>query len=509
MLFPAAPLQKLDGALEMNSPAIHWFRLDLRLADNPALQAALKRGGPVVPVFIHAPEEESPWEPGGASRWWLHQSLQVLDGDLRQAGSRLVVRRGPSEVTLRSLAKETGASGVFWNRRYEPALIQRDQKTKETLLAGGLEAGSFNGALLQEPWEIQNQSGKPFQVFTPFWRHCLAKPAPSEPLPAPRRVPAPKEWPESLALDALELELETQWAKGIRAAWQPGAAGAQAQLRRFLHSAVSNYDEDRNRPDRSGTSRLSPHLHFGEITPRQIWHAVRRHAQERDIPETTWRAWQFLAEVGWREFAHHLLYHFPHTPAEPLRTDFKRFPWRTNAAFLKAWQRGRTGYPIVDAGMRELWRTGWMHNRVRMIVASFLVKDLLLSWQEGAAWFWDTLVDADLAQNTLGWQWTAGCGADAAPYFRVFNPISQGEKFDPRGDYVRRWCPELKDLPDEWLHQPWHAPADILARAGVELDRTYPVPIVSHGIAREVALEAFSRIRGGKYDPRTNLGETA
>jgi deoxyribodipyrimidine photo-lyase len=240
-------------------------------------------------------------------------------------------------------------------------------------------------------------------------------------------------------------------------------------------------------------------LHFGEITPRQIWHAARRHAEAKSIPETRWRAWQFLTEIGWREFAHHLLYHFPHTPAEPLRADFKRFPWHTNAAFLKAWQKGRTGYPIVDAGMRELWATGWMHNRVRMIVASFLVKDLLLSWQEGAAWFWDTLVDADLAQNTLGWQWTAGCGADAAPYFRVFNPISQGEKFDPCGDYVRRWCPELTGLPDGWLHRPWQAPPEILARAEVELDLTYPRPIVSHAIAREVALEAFSRIRGGKH----------
>jgi deoxyribodipyrimidine photo-lyase len=483
----------------MNSPSIHWFRLDLRLADNPALQAALKRSAPVVPVFIHAPEEESPWEPGGASRWWLHQSLQALDADLRQVGSRLVIRRGPSSATLQSLAKATCASAVFWNRRYEPAVLQRDQKIKETLLACGLEAESFNGALLKEPWEVQNQSGKPFQVFTPFWRHCLAKPAPSEPAPAPRKIPTPKKWPESLALDVLELAPKIQWAKSIRAAWQPGALGAQAQLRRFLRAAVSNYDEDRNRPDRVGTSRLSPHLHFGEITPRQIWHAARRHAKAKSIPETTWRAWQFLTEIGWREFAHHLLYHFPHTPAEPLRADFKRFPWHTNAAFLKAWQKGRTGYPIVDAGMRELWATGWMHNRVRMIVASFLVKDLLLSWQEGAAWFWDTLVDADLAQNTLGWQWTAGCGADAAPYFRVFNPISQGEKFDPCGDYVRRWCPELTGLPDGWLHRPRQAPPEILARAAVELDRTYPCPIVSHAIAREVALEAFFRIRGGKH----------
>ena len=281
----------------------------------------------------------------------------------------------------------------------------------------------------------------------------------------------------------------------MRAAWQPGEAGAGAHLKRFLNDGVLNYNDDRNRPDHAGTSRLSPHLHFGEITPRQIWHAVRLHAEAKNVPATTWRAWQFLTEVGWREFAHHLLFHFSHTPTEPLRADFKKFPWRKDAAFLKAWQKGRTGYPVVDAGMRELWTTGWMHNRVRMIVASFLVKDLLLSWTQGTRWFWDTLADADLAQNTLGWQWTAGCGADAAPYFRVFNPISQGEKFDPQGDYVRRWCPELAKLPVEWLHKPWQAPSETLARAGVKLGQDYPEPIVSHAIAREVALEAFARIK--------------
>ena len=490
------------------APSLLWFRLDLRLADNPALHAAIQRGGAVIPVFIYAPEEEAPWQPGGASLWWLHQSLRALQMDLRATGSALVIRQGPSLAGLRCLLKETGAGAVFWNRRYEPAVIQRDQNIKETLLADGVDVESFNGALLHEPWTIQNQSGKPFRVFTPFWRHCLTKPPPNAPPSAPLRILTPKDIPESLALDALKLEPRISWAEGLRVAWQPGAVGAKAQLQRFLREAVSNYGEDRNRPDRVGTSRLSPHLHFGEITPRQIWNAVRRHAEASQIPETTWRAWQFLTEIGWREFSHHLLYHFPHTPVEPLRADFKRFPWRKDAAWLKAWQKGRTGYPVVDAGMRELWTTGWMHNRVRMIVASFLVKDLLLSWQEGAAWFWDTLVDADLAQNTLGWQWTAGCGADAAPYFRVFNPISQGEKFDPHGDYVRRWCPELKQLPDAWLHKPWQAPSEILARARVELDRTCPRPIVSHAIAREVALEAFSKIRGGQ-DGRHGQGGIA
>ena len=480
----------------MSAASLLWLRLDLRLADNPALHAAMKRGA-VVPVFIWAPDEEGDWPPGGASKWWLHQSLAALDERLRAAGSRLVIRRGPSLETLMSLRKETGAVAVFWNRRYEPAAIARDAKIKEALRAAGLEAESHNAALLHEPWTIQNQSGKPFQVFTAFWRHCLTKPDPAEPLPEPREVPAPAKWPKSLPLEELELEPRINWAEGLRAAWHPGEEGARERLQRFLDAAFQNYSKDRNRPDLAGTSRLSPHLHFGEISPRQIWDGLRRMAKKRGPSTAEWRCSQFLAEVGWRQFAHHLLYHFPHTATEPLRAEFKKFPWRHEPALLSAWQKGRTGYPIVDAGMRELWSTGWMHNRVRMIVASFLVKDLLISWREGARWFWDTLVDADLAQNTLGWQWTAGCGADAAPYFRVFNPVSQGERFDPRGDYVRRWCPELARLPDNWLHRPWEAPADITARAGIKPGNTYPEPIVRHAIAREVALEAFARLKRG------------
>jgi deoxyribodipyrimidine photo-lyase len=446
-------------------------------------------------VFIHAPEEEEPWQPGGASRWWLHQSLRALDADLRAAGSTLVIRRGPSLAALRELARKTGAKVVFWNRRFEPAVTARDAAIKEALVASGLEVESFSGALLNEPWTIQNQSGKPFQVFTPFWRHCLTKPVRSKPLPKPRRIQAPARWPTSLSLRSLGLEPRVDWAKGIRAAWRPGEAGARLQLRRFLHRALPEYTENRNRPDLSGTSRLSPHLHFGEMSPWQIWHALGRYAETKRIPEKVWRAWSFVTELGWREFSHHLLHHSPHTHSEPLRPEFKKFRWHKDVRFLKAWQKGRTGYPIVDAGMRELWTTGWMHNRVRMIAASFLVKDLLLSWTEGARWFWDTLVDADLAQNTLGWQWTAGCGADAAPYFRVFNPVSQGEKFDPQGDYVRRWCPELVSLPDAWIHKPWQAPPEVLDRVGFRLGRDYPEPLVSHAIAREVALEAFANLK--------------
>ena len=484
--------------MNKSSPlAIVWLRQDLRLADNPALRAACQRGGPVVPVFIWAPDEEGAWPPGAASRWWLHQSLASLAAECQQAGAGLIIRRGASLAQLLDVAKVTGAQAILWNRRYEPAAIARDRKVEEALRAAGLQVETFNGALLHEPPGILNKSGKPFQVFTPFWRTCLAATEPPEPLPAPRSLPPLPQAVASVPLAALELEPKLNWAGGLHTAWQPGAAGARAELDRFLHDGILTYAEGRNRPDLVGTSRLSPHLHFGEISPRQVWHAVRRFGEARAMAASTWRHWQFLTELGWREFAHHLLYHFPHTPEQPLRSQFTRFPWRKNAAWLRAWQRGRTGYPLVDAGLRELWGTGWMHNRVRMVVASFLVKNLLITWQEGARWFWDTLVDADLANNSLGWQWTAGCGADAAPYFRIFNPVTQGEKFDPDATYIRRWIPELARLPVPWIHKPWQTPPAALAAAGVELDRTYPRPIVGQLVSREVALEAYQKVKGG------------
>lgn len=478
----------------MNPPILVWFRQDLRLADNPALQAAAAQG-PVLPVFIWAPSEDQEWAPGAASRWWTHQSLSAFDEAIRRRGANLIVRRGETLATLRALCRETGARQVVWNRRYEPASTERDAAIKTALRAEGIRAESFNGNLLHEPWTIQNQSGRPFQVFTAFWRRCLGASDPAHPLPAPERLVAPPVRLESLPLEALELEPRIDWTAGIRRAWTPGESGAKQSLDVFLNRAFAGYPEDRNRPDHAGTSRLSPHLHFGEISPRQVWHALRDHAEKLGLPPGQWRRSSFLAELGWREFAHHLLYHFPHTPTEPLREEFAAFPWRENPVALEAWQRGRTGFPLVDAGMRELWTTGWMHNRVRMVVASFLVKDLLIPWPAGARWFWDTLVDADLASNTLGWQWTAGCGADAAPYFRVFNPMSQGEKFDPEGDYVRRWVPELARLPARWIHRPHEAPSAVLDQAGIELGRDYPAPIVNHSIAREVALEAYQRMK--------------
>jgi deoxyribodipyrimidine photo-lyase len=474
-----------------SSPVLVWFRLDLRLEDNPALQAAIACGGPVIPIFIWAPAEESPWSPGAASCWYLHHSLASLQGDLHRIGSQLIIRHGPTLDALTALLGETGARAVFWNRRYEPVLRQRDEQVKTALREMGVEATSFNGALLNEPWTVKNRSGGPFQVFTPFWRHCLSLPEPPKPLPAARQIASPAAWPSSVGFEALTLLPKINWAEGLNGTWKAGSGAAKEHLERFLVSAAVHYDIGRDFPAEQGTSRLSPHLHFGEISPRQVWWALK----ESSKTGSSFRDSRFLVELGWREFSHHLLYHFPTLDQEPLRKEFVRMRWHRDAHALEAWERGRTGYPMVDAGMRELWHTGWMHNRVRMIAASFLVKHLLAPWQEGARWFWDTLVDADLAQNSMGWQWVAGCGADAAPFFRIFNPVLQGEKFDPSGAYIRRWVPELARVPERWIHEPHRAPSGVLTQAGVEIGTTYPHPVVNHVIAREVALEAYSRLR--------------
>lgn len=485
-------------------PTLVWFRRDLRLADNPALHAALERGGPVIPLYIWASEEEEAWASGAVSRWWLQQSLVALDACLRTKGSRLVIRQGKSLAVLHALIQESQAEAVVWNRCYEPAVIARDAEVKASLREQGVRADKGNAGLLFEPWTVANKAGKPFQVFTSFWKTCLARGEPPAPLPQPDHVPGPERWPAASSIDELGLEPQVEWTAAIRKAWNPGEHGAVDQLQRFLEEAVWTYAQERDRPDSLGTSRLSPHLHFGEIGPRQVWNAIRKHGVRRRSAEAKQQLEAYLRQLGWREFAYHLLYHFPHITDAPLRAEFAAFPWREDANALKAWQRGHTGYPFVDAGMRELWATGWMHNRVRMVAASFLVKHLLLPWQEGAKWFWDTLVDADLANNTLGWQWVAGCGADAAPYFRIFNPVSQGEKFDPNGDYVRRWAPELGRLPVEWIHKPWDAPKTVLAEAGVKLGGNYPQPIVDHHAARIRALVALAKL---KASPRIALME--
>ena len=471
-----------------------WFRQDLRLADNASLLAAAASGRPVIPVYIHDPAGEDAWPAGAASRWWLHHSLLRLDASLRALGSRLVCRGGPSLEALLQLARESGAAAVHWNRRYEPAAIARDTAVKSALRVAGLEARSFPGALLREPATVQNKTGGPFQVFTPFYHHLLKSGAPADPEPAPATIPAPRIWPESHHLASFQLLPVIAWDGGLAESWTPGETGALRALEAFDDRRAARYATARDLPAEPGTSRLSPHLHFGEITPRQVWReVVARHEHER----TPGGVEPFLRQIVWREFAHHLLVHFPRTPGSPLRPGYEKFPWRSDARALKAWRTGRTGYPIVDAGMRELWRTGWMHNRVRMIAASFLVKHLLLHWREGARWFWDTLVDADLANNTLGWQWIAGCGADAAPYFRIFNPVLQGRKFDPDGAYIRRWVPELARLPDDALHAPWETPPLLLMESGVQLGKTYPRPIVDHAAARDRALSALSAMKEG------------
>jgi deoxyribodipyrimidine photo-lyase len=472
-----------------------WFRQDLRVADNPALNHAIEFGAPIVPVFIFAPEEEGAWRPGGASQWWLHHSLSRLDADLRRLGSRLIVRRADNSLeALEELARDSDATQVLWNRRYEPASVERDRRIKSALSETGLNPRSFNGALLHEPWEVKSRSNQPFQVFSAFWRHCLSLPDPQPPLVPPAALIPPSRWPASLDLEALNLLPSINWSDGIAATWAPGSDGAQAALRQFLKDAVEDYETARDRPAIPGTSRLSPHLHFGEISPREVWHSVRGAALARGR-HLSWRDSQFVTELGWREFAHHSIYHYPSLPEEPWNARFKGFPWQDNPVALRAWQRGMTGYPIVDAGMRQLWNSGWMHNRVRMIAASFLVKDLMINWTEGARWFWDTLVDADLANNSLGWQWVAGCGADAAPYFRIFNPVLQATRFDPDGTYVRDWVPELAHMPREWIHQPWAAPTDVLNQAGVRLGIEYPRRLVDHDKARLTALSALAALK--------------
>jgi deoxyribodipyrimidine photo-lyase len=476
------------------APVIWWVRQDLRLADNAALSAAAAAGAPVLPVFVLDDAAAGARAPGAASRWWLHMSLAALAADLAARGLPLVLRRGDSRRVIPALAEETGAQAVFAGRMYEPWARERDKAVAAALGSRGVTIEGARTALLFEPWEIRTKTGGPYGVYTPFSRACFAAAPPPQPAPAPARLATPAAVPAS---DRIEdwglLPSRPDWAGGLRETWQPGEAGAAKRLDRFLRDALARYDDLRNRPDLPGTSGLSPHLHWGEISPAAVWHAALAAGVARGAATET-----FLKELLWREFSHHLLWHRPEMPEEALKPAFSAFPWRNDPAALKAWQRGRTGYPIVDAGMRELWHTGWMHNRVRMITASFLVKHLLLPWQEGEAWFWDTLVDADLAANSASWQWVAGSGADAAPYFRIFNPVLQGEKFDPGGAYVRRWVPELARLPAAVVHRPWEASPLVLAEAGVVLGRSYPAPIIEHGAARARALAALARISAEK-----------
>jgi len=467
------------------NPVIFWFRRNLRLHDNAALCAAAETGRPVVAVYI-----SDALDSGGASRWWLHHSLSSLDAALQDHGAGLVIRSGKPEELLPDLIEATGAGALYYSRRYEPrARAQED--ALESALDGRCELHGFDDSVIRHPDSVMTQSGTPYKVFTPFWKSASGCGEPDRPAPKPDEFKTTTAGLDAGKINGLEL-LPTgpDWAGGLRDTWTPGEEGAFERLDATCEIAA-DYDDDRDRPDIDGTSRLSPHLHFGEVSPRQVWHDIRSATSANGRKGAD----ALLRQLFWRDFSAYLLYHFPRLPEEPLRKEFREFPWTDDAEGLRAWQRGRTGFPIVDAGMRQLWETGWMHNRVRMIVASFLVKDLLVPWQAGADWFLDTLVDADLANNSASWQWVAGCGTDAAPYFRIFNPVLQGKKFDPMGDYVRRWVPELERLPAKLIQEPWKADRDEQKSANVIIGEDYPEPIVNHGDARDLALEAYRAIR--------------
>lgn len=474
-------------------PVILWFRRDLRLGDNPALEAAVATGRPVIAAYIHDPALGGRTM-GAASAWWLDKSLRALAADLAKRGAALVVRAADVEREIIKLVKETTATGLFLNRIFEPNVWARDARIAEALKARGVQVHGHDATRLAAPGAVRTQAGEPFKVFTPFNRALWDQAQPRPGRRAPDRIQGPQSPPAGINIDSLNLHpRRPDWSGGF-SAWAPGEAGALAALERFLDQALADYSGDRDRPDREGTSRLSPHLHFGEIDPWRVTTAARAAADHGDVAHD--QAEKLCAELAWREFSIQLLTDFPALASENYKSGFDRMAWRNDPAGLAAWTRGLTGYPIVDAGMRQLWATGWMHNRVRMIVASFLIKDLLIDWREGERWFWDCLVDADAASNAQNWQWVAGSGADASPFFRIFNPVSQGEKFDPGGDYVRRWVPELAALPADWIHQPWKAPPMVLAAAGVVLGETYPAPIVDHAMARNRALDALKATRG-------------
>lgn len=468
--------------------AIVWFRQDLRLKDHPALHHAATQGYQILPVYILDDENAGEWCMGGASRWWLHQSLQSLNRSLK---NNLHFYKGRAEEILPSLVTQKNATAVFWNRCYEPWQIQRDAQIKTTLKEQNTEVLSFNASLLWEPWDIKKDDGTPYKVFTPFYRNgCLKAPEPPAPLSTPSEIFFSGQENQT-SLHTLGLLPKIKWYEDMEKFWDAGESAAQERFRHFLHYGLKGYKEGRNRPDLEKISRLSPYLHFGEISVRDVWHAVRSYAIAHGLESDTDT---FCSELGWREFSHALLYQNPDLPESPLNKKFSAYPWEENKTYLELWQHGQTGIPIVDAGMRQLWKTGWMHNRVRMITASFLVKNLRLHWRHGENWFWDTLVDADLANNAASWQWVAGCGADAAPYFRIFNPVTQGEKFDPDGAYVREFVPELKNMPNTYIHKPWEAPKAILNSANISLGRNYPLPIVDLKKSREKALEGYKSL---------------
>lgn len=472
----------------MTDSSLFWFRQDLRLGDNPGLFEACSKG-PVFLVYVHDTTPSS-HSKGAASKWWLHHSLEALQ---KQCQGRLNIYLGDSQQIILELVKLFKISNVYWNRCYEPERIQQDKLIKQNLKDRGIHVKSFNASLLWEPMEVLKNDGTPYKVFTPYYRKgCLNLKSPRAPIGHPPHIDALADV-QSLSLSDLKLLPDIPWDTEMKQTWKIGEAAALQRFDDFLNHGLENYKEGRNYPNKDNVSKLSPHLHFGEISPHQIWHKVEELKVQQTHPIHDID--HFQSELGWREFSYYLLYHFPTLPHENFQKKFDAFPWQEDSNLLKAWQKGMTGYPIVDAGMRQLWRTGYMHNRVRMIVGSFLVKNLLIDWRKGAEWFWDCLADADLANNSASWQWIAGSGADAAPYFRIFNPITQGEKFDPDGSYIRHFVPELKHLPQKYLFAPWTAPLSVLQQAGISLGNTYPRPIIDITSSRSLALEAFASIK--------------
>lgn len=470
--------------------ALIWFRQDLRLKDNPALIHAVENGYNVIPVYILDDVNAGNWKLGSAKRWWLYKSLQSLNSSL---DNNLVFRSGDAKTIIPELIEQSCATAVFWNRCYEPWRIFRDTQIKSWLKEEEIEYETFNASLLWEPWEISKDDGTPYKVFTPFYRKgCLKHSQPSKPAPRPQNIKFTDFSPRNSEKD-LDLLPKIQWYKNLEPYWEYGEDGAQKRLHDFLEGGLKRYKEDRNRPDMNNVSRLSPYLNSGEISPRDVWHSAQNYAEKENV--STNDIDHFCSELGWREFSYSLLYFNKNLMSEPLQPKFKNFPWREDHDDLKAWQNGLTGIPIVDAGMRQLYKTGWMHNRVRMVVGSVLIKNMLLHWQHGEEWFWDCLVDSDLASNAASWQWVAGCGTDAAPYFRIFNPITQGEKFDPQGDYVREFIPELANMPKQYIHKPWEAGPLILKESGVKLGQNYPNPRVNLKETRQRALDAFQSLK--------------
>jgi deoxyribodipyrimidine photo-lyase len=481
--------------LQVIAPVIYWFRQDLRLNDLPALAAAVATGRPVLPCYILDDSSPCEWRMGAASRWWLNASLTALAADISALGGQLRLRCGPAAQVIQDLVKASGACAVYCSRQYEPWARTLEDSLRNELAAADVQFECRPGALLWEPASVANQSGLPFKVFTPFWRHCQRALAPA---PA-SGGPGLKQWYQGAQTSGRPLDFTLHTPSPDRTAawqtlWRPGERGASARLEAFLQQSGAGYARGRDYPDLNATSRLSAHLHFGEISPNRVYFAVKNLMSEGALGDGDGE--KFLGELGWREFSNHLLYHFPEIPEQSFKPAFARFPWVGRPEHFEAWKRGQTGYPIVDAGMRELLATGHMHNRVRMIASSFLCKHLLIDWRAGQRWFWETLVDADLANNSCGWQWVAGSGADAAPYFRIFNPVTQAQRYDPQGSYIRRWVPELSQLPTAFIHQPWKAPASVLETSRLTPGSDYPGPIVDHAAARQAALAAYDETRG-------------